>query len=64
MSRSDLSIPGGAAKIMSIYLLLAIGFKGGSAALFCFGSSDLGQVTGPLLGRFCRGEHELGQIGP
>ncbi|PYE84688.1 sodium-dependent bicarbonate transport family permease [Pseudoroseicyclus aestuarii] len=27
--RSDLSIPEGAAKIMSIYLLLAIGFKGG-----------------------------------
>ncbi|MFT6104681.1 MAG: hypothetical protein ACJA1E_001104 [Paracoccaceae bacterium] len=27
--RSDLSIPDGAAKIMSIYLLLAIGFKGG-----------------------------------
>lgn len=29
--RSDLSIPRGAAKIMSIYLLLAIGFKGGVA---------------------------------
>ena len=27
--RSDLSIPDGAAKIMSLYLLLAIGFKGG-----------------------------------
>ena len=27
--RSDLSIPAGAAKIMSLYLLLAIGFKGG-----------------------------------
>ncbi|MCF8510793.1 MAG: sodium-dependent bicarbonate transport family permease [Rhodobacteraceae bacterium] len=27
--RSDLSIPDGAAKLMSIYLLLAIGFKGG-----------------------------------
>ncbi|WP_407492054.1 sodium-dependent bicarbonate transport family permease [Pseudooceanicola sp. MF1-13] len=27
--RSDLSIPEGAAKIMSLYLLLAIGFKGG-----------------------------------
>lgn len=31
ISRSDLSIPEGAAKIMSIYLLLAIGFKGGAA---------------------------------
>lgn len=27
--RSDLSIPEGAAKFMSLYLLLAIGFKGG-----------------------------------
>jgi hypothetical protein len=27
--RSDLSIPAGAAKLMSLYLLLAIGFKGG-----------------------------------
>ena len=27
--RSDLSIPDGAAKFMSLYLLLAIGFKGG-----------------------------------
>lgn len=31
LTRSDLSIPDGAAKIMSIYLLLAIGFKGGVA---------------------------------
>lgn len=31
VARSDLSIPEGAAKIMSIYLLLAIGFKGGAA---------------------------------
>ena len=31
VARSDLSIPDGAAKIMSIYLLLAIGFKGGAA---------------------------------
>ncbi len=30
-ARSDLSIPEGAAKLMSIYLLLAIGFKGGAA---------------------------------
>jgi len=30
-ARSDLSIPEGAAKIMSIYLLMAIGFKGGAA---------------------------------
>lgn len=29
VARSDLTIPDGAAKIMSIYLLLAIGFKGG-----------------------------------
>lgn len=29
--RSDLSIPAGAAKFMSLYLLLAIGFKGGSS---------------------------------
>ena len=29
VARSDLSIPSGAAKVMSIYLLLAIGFKGG-----------------------------------
>ena len=28
--RSDLSIPEGAAKFMSLYLLLAIGFKGGT----------------------------------
>ena len=28
--RSDLSIPDGAAKVMSIYLLFAIGFKGGA----------------------------------
>ena len=30
-ARSDLSIPGGAAKFMSLYLLLAIGFKGGNS---------------------------------
>ena len=30
--RSDLSIPEGAAKFMSLYLLLAIGFKGGIAS--------------------------------
>ncbi len=30
-ARSDLSIPDGAAKVMSVYLLLAIGFKGGAA---------------------------------
>lgn len=29
VARSDLSIPDGAAKVMSLYLLLAIGFKGG-----------------------------------
>ncbi len=29
--RSDLSIPDGAAKVMSIYLLFAIGFKGGAS---------------------------------
>ena len=31
VARSDLSIPAGAAKFMSIYLLLSIGFKGGVA---------------------------------
>ena len=31
ITKSDLSIPEGAAKVMSIYLLLAIGFKGGAA---------------------------------
>ncbi|MBO9477512.1 sodium-dependent bicarbonate transport family permease [Shimia sp. R11_0] len=31
IARSDLSIPEGAAKFMSIYLLMAIGFKGGAA---------------------------------
>ena len=31
VARSDLSIPEGAAKVMSIYLLFAIGFKGGAA---------------------------------
>ncbi|MDN5568359.1 MAG: sodium-dependent bicarbonate transport family permease, partial [Paracoccus sp. (in: a-proteobacteria)] len=30
-ARSDLSIPAGAAKFMALYLLLAIGFKGGSS---------------------------------
>ncbi|MCE8507223.1 sodium-dependent bicarbonate transport family permease [Ruegeria pomeroyi] len=30
-ARSDLSIPEGAAKLMSIYLLMAIGFKGGAS---------------------------------
>lgn len=30
-ARSDLSIPSGAAKFMSLYLLLAIGFKGGAS---------------------------------
>ena len=30
-ARSDLSIPAGGAKLMSLYLLLAIGFKGGSS---------------------------------
>lgn len=30
-AKSDLSIPEGTAKVMSIYLLLAIGFKGGAA---------------------------------
>ncbi|MFC3119604.1 sodium-dependent bicarbonate transport family permease [Jhaorihella thermophila] len=31
LARSDLSIPAGAAKFMSLYLLLAIGFKGGAS---------------------------------
>ena len=32
-ARSDLSIPDGAAKVMSIYLLFAIGFKGGASLI-------------------------------
>lgn len=32
LGRSDLAVPEGAAKLLSIYLLLAIGFKGGVAA--------------------------------
>jgi hypothetical protein len=42
-TRSDLSIPDAAAKIMSIYLLLAIGFKGGVAV------AQSG-ITGALIG--------------
>lgn len=33
VARSDLSIPDGAAKVMSIYLLFAIGFKGGASMI-------------------------------
>ena len=33
IARSDLSIPEGAAKVMSIYLLFAIGFKGGASLI-------------------------------
>ena len=33
VARSDLSIPDGAAKVMSIYLLFAIGFKGGASLI-------------------------------
>lgn len=33
VARSDLSIPEGAAKVMSIYLLFAIGFKGGASLI-------------------------------
>ncbi|MCG7495220.1 sodium-dependent bicarbonate transport family permease [Thalassobius sp. Cn5-15] len=48
VARSDLSIPDGAAKIMSIYLLMAIGFKGGAA---------VGQegVSGHLIGALIAG---------
>jgi hypothetical protein len=41
IARSDLSIPEGAAKIMSIYLLFAIGFKGGANLI----SNGLGWQT-------------------
>lgn len=40
-ARSDLSIPAGAAKFMSIYLLLAIGFKGGVSLAAHGVSADL-----------------------
>ncbi|PSL21242.1 sodium-dependent bicarbonate transport family permease [Shimia abyssi] len=43
--RSDLSIPDGAAKLMSIYLLFAIGFKGGVSIS---GSGITPQVIGTL----------------
>lgn len=46
LARSDLSIPVGAAKIMSIYLLLAIGFKGGAAVAE---SGISGQLVASLL---------------
>ena len=45
IARSDLSIPDGAAKVMSIYLLLAIGFKGGVAVSQ---SGISGQLIGAL----------------
>lgn len=47
-ARSDLSIPQGAAKVMSIYLLLAIGFKGGVAV------ADSG-ITGKLIATLIAG---------
>jgi hypothetical protein len=46
LARSDLSIPEGAAKVMSIYLLLAIGFKGGVAVAE---SGITGQLVASLL---------------
>jgi len=51
-AKSDLSIPEGAAKVMSIYLLLAVGFKGGAAV----GESGIGSTLLASLGRglFCR----------
>lgn len=44
--RSDLSIPAGAAKFMSLYLLLAIGFKGGSSLAAHGLSSDVFRAIG------------------
>lgn len=46
IARSDLSVPEGAAKIMSLYLLFAIGFKGGANLV----SNDLGWQTFATLG--------------
>ena len=40
-ARSDLSVPAGAAKFMALYLLLAIGFKGGASLSAHGGASDL-----------------------
>ncbi len=46
IARSDLSIPDGAAKVMSIYLLFAIGFKGGASLI----SNEITwQILGTLL---------------
>lgn len=41
IARSDLSVPAGAAKFMALYLLLAIGFKGGVSLSAHEGASDL-----------------------
>lgn len=43
--RSDLQIPSAIYQAISIYLLLAIGLKGGAA----LSSSSIGEVTGPIL---------------
>lgn len=40
-ARSDLSVPAGAAKFMALYLLLAIGFKGGASLSAHGGATDL-----------------------
>ena len=46
IAKSDLSIPDGAAKVMSIYLLFAIGFKGGANLI----SNDITwQIIGALV---------------
>ena len=45
-AKSDFSITEGAAKVMSIYLLLAIGFKGGAAV----GESGIDSTLLPSLG--------------
>lgn len=49
-ARSDLSVPAGAAKFMALYLLLAIGFKGGASLSAHGGASDLVLAIGAGIG--------------
>ena len=49
-ARSDLSVPVGAAKFMALYLLLAIGFKGGASLSAHGGASDLVLAIGAGIG--------------
>jgi uncharacterized protein len=49
--RSDLRIPDGAAKLLSAYLLLAIGLKGGTALV----TAEPGDLAGPLLATLALG---------